>query len=76
MVKEKIIIQKPILNDTSASGFHNVHFFTKTTGNTTNNTGFGYTDGTYNSQYDAIMRNYTYYYIYGVSIKYLPAVFG
>jgi len=77
MVKEKIVIQKPLLNDTATSGYHNVHLLKKTpNGATGYNTGFGFSDGTYNSQYTAMMRNYTYFYVYGVSIRYLPAVFG
>lgn len=48
----------------------NVHWFTGTTGDHFANMGFNYTTGVYNSQFAAMMRNYTFYYVYGVSIKF------
>lgn len=54
----------------------NVHWFTKQTSDNLGNMGFDRSAGGYNSQYQAMMRNYTYYYVYGVGIKFQPAAFG
>lgn len=54
----------------------NVHWFTGATNDHLANMGFDYATGSYNSQFRAMMRNYTFYYVYGVSIKFQPAAFG
>lgn len=49
IVKEKIIIQKPLLNDSSSSGYHNIHWFTGEVTDDPMNTGFNFASVPYNS---------------------------
>lgn len=78
MVKEKITICRGIYADANQSGYLNVHWFNKQFSGSQSkyNVGFAQPDVVDNTQFRDMMRNYTYYYPYGLSVKLMPRQFG
>lgn len=70
-------MSKALIADTTGSGFHLIHWFTKTPGASLEyNTGLATPTLTPNTQFDDVMRNYTFYKPYGLKIKFIPRMFG
>lgn len=53
-------------------GYFNIHWNKLDPGTLIGNCGAA----TNNNQYKDMMRNYTYYYIYGLGIKFVPRIYG
>lgn len=72
-VKEKITITTFIRNANTEGGFTNVHWLSRAPGGSLwENIGFG----TGNVQWSDMSRNYQFYRVYGLRIKYIPRIFG
>lgn len=72
MVKEKIVIVKDVLAESTETGFVNVHWFKQNVSAGTLNVYMNQD----NNQWSDMIRNYGMYFPYGLKIKFTPAMYG
>lgn len=70
--KEKIVFQMQLFNSDANGGYMNFHWHESLPNVPNRNVGYA----TNNGQFGNIMNLYEYYYPYGLSIRWIPRVFG